>query len=255
MQESNHADREGLTKTDRLIALTDGLFATVLTVLVLQIGAPGLNTDWSIGQYYTYLTQISSSSLLSYVLTFLVAGSYWQAHHRYYDHIPITDERLTWFNLMFLLCVGLLPFSTNLVGDKFNTVTWSTYCINMVLVGVMFTGECAYAATHHLVSGEPEPKWASHFIVRSLVTPVIFLASLLVAQFALRVAGFFPLLIIVGRIVVNRIIPSESPVLMREILPRGNNLREVLWNIAVFSPLILFAYWLIWISNHPSASR
>ncbi len=255
MREVNRPEREGLTQTARLIALTDGLFATVLTVLVLQIGAQGIDTRWSAGQFYSYLVQISSSSLLSYVLTFLVAGSYWQAHHRFFDSISLTDQRLIWFNLMFLLCIGLLPFSTNLVGSKFNVVTWSAYCLNISLIGVTFIGECAYAASHTLVDEDAVPGWPRRFILRSLVTPGIFLASLLCAQFDLRLAGYFPLLIVAARFVTNRLLPSEKEVWLGGALLEKRPFREIFWNLVMFFPLLLYAFWLIWTSSNSSGTK
>jgi uncharacterized membrane protein len=255
MQEANHPEREGLTQTVRLIALTDGLFATVLTVLVLQIGAPGIDTRWTAGQFYSYIVQISSSSLLSYVLTFLVAGSYWQAHHRYFDTISLTDQRLIWFNLMFLLCIGLLPFSTNLVGGAFNVVTWSAYCLNISLIGVTFIAECAYAASRALVSKDVGPLWARRFVLRSLVIPGIFLASILCAQFDLRLAGYFPLLIVPLRLVTNRLLPAEKGIWLGDSLVQKRPFREVFWNLALFFPLFVYAFWLIWTSSHPPVPK
>ncbi len=255
MQETNRSEQAGLTKVDRLISLTDGLFATVLTILVLQIGVPGPNLNWSVNQFFDYVVQLSTTSLLSYVLTFLVAASYWQAHHHFFDFIPQTDQRLTWSNLMFLLCIGLLPFATNLVGTKLNIVTWTAYCVNIILVGVTFTGECGYAATHGLVIRETDPIWIRHFAIQSLLTPGIFLASLIVAQVNLRIAAFFPVLIFFSRIALNRFFPVERPAPVIGSSPRRKNLREFFWVVVLFSPIFLFAYWLIWLSNHAPAAK
>jgi uncharacterized membrane protein len=255
MQETNRPEPAGLTKTDRLIALTDGLFATVLTILVLQIGAPGINSSWTAAQFFNYLTQLSSTSLLSYVLTFLVAGLYWQAHHRLFDFILHTDQRLIWFNLMFLLCVGLLPFSTNLVGAHLDQISWSAYCINMVLIGLMFIWEGTYAVTHGFFVANDQPHLATHYLWRSVVTPGIFLASLVVTQIDFRVAIFFPLLIFVVRAIVDRIFPADEQTGLQPVPGQRKPNREILWGIALFFPLILFAYWLIWISNYYHAPK
>jgi len=255
MQETNQPEPGGLTKTDRLIALTDGLFATVLTILVLEIGAPGPDPLWSTGQFINYLAKLSTSSLLSYVLTFLVAASYWQAHHRFFDFIPRTNQRLIWYNLMFLLCIGLLPFATNLVGTRLNLITWTAYCINIVLVGFTFTGECAYAATHGLFVREIDSRWTWHFYLQSLLTPGVFVASLVIAQIDLRVAAFFPILIIIGRIAINRIIPIDRPAPSPVVAPKRRAIREFFWSVLLFSPLFLFAYWLIWLSNRAPAVK
>ncbi len=50
--------------------------------------------------------------LFGYLLTFVVSGTYWLSHHRNFDHIDGYDRGLLGYNLLFLLFVGLLPFST-----------------------------------------------------------------------------------------------------------------------------------------------
>lgn len=253
MQGMSSPEAAGLTGTDRLIALTDGLFATALTVLILafhlpEIDNPALNVTTAI--FFRDIVALTPS-LLSYVLTFLVAGSYWLAHHRAFEVIPRTDRRLQWFNLMFLLCVGLLPFSTQLVGVRGNAISWSVYCMNMVLVGAAFALEWVYAVTHGLVIAEVKSSWVKNITVRNLITPGVFLASLVVSLANhFRPAVFFPAFIPVVRAVLNRFYPLEVPVLEKAGLFSRKKVTEWLWNLAVFFPIILFALWVYWISSY-----
>lgn len=91
----------------RLLALSDGLFATVLTLLVLDLRLPeGIVADMAT------FTRWLGPHLFSYALTFLVAGSYWSAHHRGFDYIIKTERGVISYNLLFLFFIGLLPFST-----------------------------------------------------------------------------------------------------------------------------------------------
>jgi uncharacterized membrane protein len=94
----------------RLVGLTDGLFATVLTLLVLDLRIPEAITSGN-GDVHTFLKWLGPH-LFSYLLTFLVAGTYWFAHHRDCDLIMQSGRRLLGYNLLFLLFIGLLPFST-----------------------------------------------------------------------------------------------------------------------------------------------
>ena len=73
----------------RLLALSDGLFATVLTLLVLDLGTPAaLNAG---GGNITAFVKEIGPHLFSYVLTFWVAGTYWLAHHRDFEYVTSYD--------------------------------------------------------------------------------------------------------------------------------------------------------------------
>jgi uncharacterized membrane protein len=258
MQGTNSSKPFHLPDTIRLIALTDGLFATVLTVLVLGFHLPEIDTPNLLINSTQFLKDIISlsPSLLSYVLTFLVAGSYWQAHHRVFETIPRTDYRLIWCNLMFLLSVGLLPFSTQLVGaTRTGIIPWTVYCINIILIGLTFTIEWGYAVTHGLHEGETSQRWITHTLIRNLITPGVFLMSMLEAQFNTNLAYFFPVLIPILRISTNWVFPLEEPV---QEAPSGRKRifsKELFWGLAVNFPLILFAVWIIWSSNYHQSPK
>jgi len=95
----------------RLLALSDGLCATVLTILVLDLKLPDISHLASAGDVQRVINEFGVH-LFSYVLTFVVVGVTWMAHHGDFNHIIRYNRRLLWYNLMFLLFVGLLPFTT-----------------------------------------------------------------------------------------------------------------------------------------------
>ena len=133
----------------RLIALSDGLFATVLTLLVLDLrpaGAQGV---------HEFLKGLGPH-LFSYLLTFLVSGTYWLSHHRDLDLVVRHDRTLLGYNLLFLLFIGLLPFSTAAIGqsslrsDEY-PFYWALYSTNIILAGCMLTLTWGYAVRSGLV--------------------------------------------------------------------------------------------------------
>jgi uncharacterized membrane protein len=258
MAEITPPDARELPDSSRLIALTDGLFATVLTVLVLsfhfpEIDQPNLVTSQSL--FFQHLVALSPS-LVSYVLTFLVAGSYWQAHHNVFETIPRVDRRLLWYNLMFLLCVGLLPFSTQLLnvqgGDR---VAWSAYCINMILIGMMFTLGWGYAISHGLRVGKTPPGWKMRTLAWNLTTPLVFLGSLIVGQFQVSIAYFFPVLIPLMGMAVSRLFPVGDPEPAGGRGEREGFIPYLFWRVGVFLPVILFGVWLYWSSTYYQPSK
>ncbi len=94
--ESNHGTRE----LDRLIFFSDAIFAIVMTLLVLEIRVPevppGLTAEEVPGEVFDLWPKF-----FSYVLSFLVIGSYWVGHHQTFRYVMSYDRTLLWLNLLF----------------------------------------------------------------------------------------------------------------------------------------------------------
>jgi uncharacterized membrane protein len=101
--------------TNRIEALTDGVFAIAMTLLVLGLGEPLLNGS-SINQEFKQLLDMWPK-FASYVVTFLMLGYMWSMHHWQFSFIKRSDCVLVWINILFLMFTSLLPFSTLLLGE------------------------------------------------------------------------------------------------------------------------------------------
>ena len=100
----------------RLEALTDGVFAIVMTLLVLELSVPVIAE----GSVHTELgKQLLDMwpKFLSYVVTFFMLGVMWFHHHRQFSQIKQSDSILVWANIVYLMFVAILPFSTSLIGE------------------------------------------------------------------------------------------------------------------------------------------
>jgi uncharacterized membrane protein len=162
----------------RLHALSDGLFATVLTILVLDLKLPDISQLASAGDVHRVINELGVH-LFSYALTFIVVGVFWMAHHGDFNHIIRYNNRLLWFNLMFLLFVGLLPFSTAGLGsNNVGGVSWSIYALNNAAIGVMLALTWGYAYTHGLANPALPRRAARYQGFRHLITPGAFLISI-----------------------------------------------------------------------------
>ena len=119
---------------ERLRTLADGVFAIVMTLLVLELGVPvakGLSRNTEL------LHQLGEMwpEFLIYGLSFLILGIFWVIHHTIYAEVKRYDTTLVWLNILFLMFVSLIPFSTALVGKNgFIKVTAVIYGINMLLL-------------------------------------------------------------------------------------------------------------------------
>lgn len=165
----------------RLVALSDGLFATVLTLLVLDLRIPdALNTA---GGDVSAFGRWLGPHLFSYLMTFFVAGNYWLAHHRDFDHIIYYDRSLLGYNLLFLLFVGLFPFTTATISLVSSTPSsypayWAMYAANFILAGIMLTVTWLYAVSHAMVDPEITNREKQYILARQIFNPAVFLVSI-----------------------------------------------------------------------------
>jgi uncharacterized membrane protein len=95
----------------RLEAFSDGVFAIVITLLILDIRFP--DVDYS--QFKTALVSLLPR-ILAYVMSFIIIGLYWVVHHTSMHGMRKTDRGFLWLNILLLLFVSFIPFPTSLLG-------------------------------------------------------------------------------------------------------------------------------------------
>jgi uncharacterized membrane protein len=127
-------DEAPLTSPERLKALADGVFAIAMTLLVLQLGVPVARGFSREAELLRELGKLWPEFLI-YVLSFMVLGVFWFMHHAVFSVVRMFDTTLVWLNILFLMFVSLIPFSTALAGKNgFVTVTAVIYGVNMLLI-------------------------------------------------------------------------------------------------------------------------
>jgi uncharacterized membrane protein len=105
-----------LVSKSRLEALSDGVFAVVMTILVLQLGGTAISDAETATKLEAALFA-QWPTFVSYAISFLVVGLYWVSHHTYFTFIQDVDERQLWLNLLFLFFLSLIPFAADLIGE------------------------------------------------------------------------------------------------------------------------------------------
>ena len=132
---------------DRLVTLTDGVFAIAMTILVLELGVPVAEHALSNGELGEMLLEMWSEFLI-YGLSFLVLGMFWLMHHAIFDSVIHYDMTLQWLNIAFLMFAALIPFSTALFGEHGATQATSlAYGLNMLVITLCSWGMWVYATT------------------------------------------------------------------------------------------------------------
>ena len=183
MSASNHPEStEGLSK-HRVEALADAIFAFAMTLLVLDVKIPRIpQVAVDAGQLVPILLALWPK-FVSYVTSFAVLGVFWVAHHGYFHFLKRTDRWLLWLNLLFLMLVVFVPFSTDLLGDyPRQRVAVMIYGCNVMALGLTLYLQWWYATTkHRLVGRDLEPWLIRKGTQRMLGGAVIYLAAVLLA--------------------------------------------------------------------------
>src|SRR5438309_264773 len=100
---------------DRLQALVDGIFAIAMTLLIFNIHLPQF-TNVTAGTLFLELLMLWPT-ILSFVISFVILGTFWVAHHTQYHYIKRLDHSLIWYNIFYLLLVSSFPFTASLLGN------------------------------------------------------------------------------------------------------------------------------------------
>lgn len=136
---------------NRLETCSDGVFAIVITLLVLDIKLPEVNALGLIQALKESLPRIAA-----YVLSFAIIGLYWISHLRSFELIAKVDGAVFWINLLLLLLVSFIPFPTALLGRYPNeALPIVIYGLTLIACNAVGLGLMAYLLRHpHLLAQE-----------------------------------------------------------------------------------------------------
>jgi uncharacterized membrane protein len=152
------ADDENIPGIDRLLALTDGVVAIALTLLVLQLQVPVstvLKHNPDSAGHLWHALGVDGDELTSYLVSFLVIAQFWLVHHRILRSMRGHSEGLAWRNFGFLLTLTLMPFTSDLIGRYgSNPVAITLFGINLVALSLSTQWIFLYAAGHNLLIAE-----------------------------------------------------------------------------------------------------
>jgi uncharacterized membrane protein len=149
MTEEDESIKQKGYAVDRLLAISDGVFAFAITLLVLDLTVPILSTGATSADLWQALSK-QWVSFLSYLTSFFIAGVWWNAHNRNFQYVRNANSTLRWLNLIFLLWIALLPFFTKLL-DQYNTLQIAVvfYAIDQTFAGVFMGLSWWYASKNH----------------------------------------------------------------------------------------------------------
>jgi uncharacterized membrane protein len=163
----------------RLEAFSDGVFAIVITLLILDIRFPEVEYDQFWETFPSLLPRI-----LAYVMSFIIIGLYWVIHHNSMHAIKKTDRGLLWLNILLLLFVSFIPFPTSLVGRyPFEAGPIMIYGCTLIACNLVGFFSILYVHYHpHLAVVEFSNQYIRRHIPNYIYVNGAYLAAILLAN-------------------------------------------------------------------------
>jgi len=166
---------------DRLNALSDGVIAIALTLLVLGIDIP-TDHNFTRDGLMSFLIELEPG-IIAYVTSFIIVSIYWIIHHRMFHVLKYTDRILVILNIIFLFTISLVPFIA-----KLKTLYRYDALVVLIYGAVhIFTGIILYITWKHIVSHEEllksplEKSDVQYVSTRILVMPAISVTAIALA--------------------------------------------------------------------------
>ena len=155
--------------TGRMEAFSDGVIAILITVMVLQLPIPH-GTTWA-------ALHESLPVLLSYVLSFVYLGIYWNNHHHMFQATDRVTGLILWANLHLLFWLSLIPFTTAWLGENHPApVPAAAYGIVLLAAAVAF-----YALERVIIRDQGSESLLARAVGRDLkgkVSPLVYVAAI-----------------------------------------------------------------------------
>ena len=162
------------TNAERLAALSDGVFAVAMTLLILDIRAPAIEAVHREQDLWQALAALAPR-LIMYVMTFMTLGIFWVGQQTQLNHLARSSRGLTWIHLVFLFAVTMTPFSTTLLAQftSYRTALL-IYWANILALGVVLYLSWVCAIGDGLVKSDLSPHVSTAIKRRIVIAQALY---------------------------------------------------------------------------------
>jgi len=180
---------------ERLLAFTDGVIAVIITIMVLEMKVP---QDAGLAALASVIPVF-----LSYVLSFVYVAIYWNNHHHFFHLVRHVTGVILWANLNLLFWLSLIPFATGWMGENhFAAVPTALYGVALLMPALAWHG--LQLVITRAQGREGALAQAIGRDLKGKVSPVLYVAGILLAFFDARIACAIYLLVAVLWLIPDR---------------------------------------------------
>lgn len=167
----------------RVETFSDGIFAIIITVLVLELKVPVIKDVTNRAELLNGLWLLMPK-IISWIISFLTVSVMWVNHHRLFKMFKVFNNGLFWGNALLLLAVSFTPFPTAVLGDyHHNETAVLFYGFSMALCNGMFSAVQIYAFMHPVIL-DPDidvPRFKRKTIYSIAFGPLLYIAGALLS--------------------------------------------------------------------------
>jgi uncharacterized membrane protein len=180
---------DGGTDIVRTVSFSDAVIAIAITLLALQLEVPQIPESLAAAELPSALLELWPD-LYSFVLSFWIIGFYWLAHHRLFQHVRAYDRGMLLINLLFLMWIVLMPFSSSLIGEyEHQQLPVIIYAVHNILTSLSLTWLWRHALKDgRLVETNLDPRQVRFANFRALLIPTVFFLSIGISFISVDVA-------------------------------------------------------------------
>ena len=114
---------------ERVTMFTDGVFAIIITILVLEIGVPADLPEQSLRE----AVEETGPEMLAWAISFLIVGMSWVWHRDVFNQVRYVNRDVVWLNLLFMMPAALIPFAASVLG-KYHDEAIALHLFGVVLI-------------------------------------------------------------------------------------------------------------------------
>ena len=175
--------KEGGLGTNRLEALSDGVFGVAIALLILAIAVPELSHTELAGGMLFHAVIMLWPKILVYAMTFLIVGIFWVGHTIMFAYIRRSDRTLLYLNTLLLMTVSFIPFAADLLGRyPRESVALAVYGTTLALGGIMFEIVWLYASKkHRLIRSNMPHELVGLGKIVIAITPIVYTVAAAIA--------------------------------------------------------------------------
>lgn len=168
--------RDGALRLNRIEAFSDGVFAIIVTLLVLELKVPAIKDHASVAELAHALVDILPK-FVSWLISFIIICKFWLNHHHILALARHADYGLVWLNSLFLMGQSFIPFPTAMMGEYAgNPLAVSFFGIVFAVNTLMFLVLQAYIV-RRLIKPDLAAEQDPHGVLKGLIGPASYLVG------------------------------------------------------------------------------
>ena len=193
---------------ERILFFSDAVFAIVITLLVLELKAPHIERAGFTEEAMRHELFELLPKFLGFVYSFFIVGMLWIEHHRIFRFIVDWDFGLIARNLLFLLFVAFIPFTTALFSENYYSRTaFILYAGSFALaaIGKLWVWRYAVSKRDKMIASDVDDQLIKQISRRSWAVPIVCVIAIAFSFIAIAFGGFaFPLIPLVAHLLYRK---------------------------------------------------